>query len=103
MGAGLRTMKSPARARPRERGPFTLVSLNRRETLLVRWVGNTPFVERPESSVPDHRRVRHGGAGPGSADARRLDHLARYLADVADATGVDPRRPGLGHGTPEHA
>jgi hypothetical protein len=76
--------------------PVTLVWIDAREALIVRWIDDAPKVERLESRVPAHRssagHVRYdpsirpgggGGAAATSGDPRRLEHLARFLDSVA--------------------
>lgn len=76
--------------------PVTLVWIDAREAVIVRWMDDAPHVERLESDVPAHRKssghVRHdpsirpgggGGSAATSGEPRRLEHLARFLDAVA--------------------
>jgi hypothetical protein len=78
-----------------------LVWLDSREATVARWVAGAIGVEHVRSDVPPHRRstghvrhdpsFRHGGGGaPQTAgDPRRLEHLTRFLDDVAQRLPVD--------------
>jgi hypothetical protein len=83
------TGAAPARA-------LTLVWIDAREAIVVRWVAGASQLERLESEVPARHRgtghvrhdpnVRHGGGGPqGAGEPHRLEHLARFLERVAGA------------------
>jgi len=73
---------------------WTVIWIDSQEAILARWQDGRPEVEHLRSDVPAHHRttghvrhdptVRHGGGGPGqsAADARRLEHLARFLDQV---------------------
>jgi hypothetical protein len=72
----------------------TLVWIDAREALLVRWDGTEPHLARLESDVPSrHRSTGHFSYEPplrqrgvSAADAgeyRRLEHVRRWLAEVA--------------------
>jgi hypothetical protein len=74
--------------------PVTLVWIDAREAIIVRWVDGSARVAQVTSDVPARHRstgavrhdpgVRHGGGGaPRSDERRRLEHLARYLTTVA--------------------
>jgi hypothetical protein len=77
------------------REPRTLVWIDAREATIVRWLDGETTVERLESEVPAHRKstghvghepsVRHGGGGsPQTAgETHRLEHLARFVDEVA--------------------
>jgi hypothetical protein len=74
--------------------PLALVWIDSREAVVASWQAGTVEVERVQSDVPAHRRstghvrhdptTRHGGGGPpqSAGEPRRLEHLARFLADV---------------------
>jgi hypothetical protein len=74
----------------------TLVWIDARQALIVRLQGDRARVERVESEVPAHHRatghvrhdpaIRHGGGGsPQSAgEPHRLEHLNRFVADIAN-------------------
>lgn len=107
-------MTAPTAARP----PGTadggragaLVWIDAREAVIVRWVEGLPSVERLASDVPAHRRstghvrhdpmTRHGGGGPQTAgEPRRLEHLDRFVDEVADRLAGDEDIVLVGHGT----
>lgn len=76
--------------------PSTLVWIDAREAVIVHWDGDRAEVERMDSEVPAHHRatghvrhdpsVRHGGGGaPQTAgEPHRLEHLERFVDQVAD-------------------
>ena len=79
---------------PRAR-ELTLVWIDAREAIVVRWIEGAPVLERIESDVPPHHRATghvrhdpggcHGGGPPKTAgEPHRLEHLARFLDTVAD-------------------
>lgn len=88
-----------------------LVWIDAREAVIVRWVDGTSSVERLVSDVPAHRRstghvrhepmTRHGGGGaPQTAgEPRRLEHLDRFVEEVADRLAGDEDIVLVGHGT----
>jgi len=72
----------------------TLVWIDAREAVIVHWHDDRADLERLASDVPPHHRstghvrhdptVRHGGGGAAQSDEpRRLEHLARFVDDVA--------------------
>ena len=76
--------------------PATLVWIDGRLAVIARWRDGSARVERVESEVPNRHRstghvrhdpaVRHGGGGgvPQTAgEPHRLEHLARFLEEVA--------------------
>lgn len=77
------------------RPPSTLVWIDSREALIVRWLNGQVRLERLESEVPAHHRAtghvrhdpvfRHGGGGaPQTAgEPHRLEHLNRFLDEIA--------------------
>jgi hypothetical protein len=90
----------------------TLVWIDSREALLVRWQEGRSVFERVESEVParhaatGHVRhdpsVRHGGGSghlQAAAERYRLEHLRRFLADVAGRLPPDDELLILGPGT----
>jgi hypothetical protein len=98
--------------RPATSAPsHTLVWIDAREAIIVRWVEDQAVVERIASDVPVHRRstghvrhdplVRHGGGGSpqDAGEADRLEHLARYLKDVAERLPATDDLTVLGPGT----
>ena len=81
--------------------PRTLVWLDSRTAVLARWDGTDISLRHIRSDVPVHRRstghvtgaassaAHAGGLAPrDDGEARRLEHLARFLRGVADA--VEP-------------
>ncbi|MEX1169124.1 MAG: hypothetical protein WEE50_03170 [Chloroflexota bacterium] len=80
--------------------PSTLVWIDAREAVIVRWADDRSRVERIKSDVPAHHRatghvrhdpaVRHGGGRPQTAgEPHRLELLKRFVEDVADRTAPD--------------
>jgi len=102
--------ESAAEKATRER-TVTLVWIDSREAFVVRWLHGEAKVEHLESDVPVHHRttghVRHdasragggGGVPQASVEARRLEHLARFVADVADLVPSADEVVLLGPGT----
>lgn len=76
--------------------PSTLVWIDAREAVIVRWQHDRPRLERVESEVPAHHRatghvrhdpgVRHGGGGPPqtAGEPHRLEHLDRFVEQIAN-------------------
>lgn len=76
--------------------PSTLVWIDAREAVIVRWQDDRPRLERVESEVPAHHRatghvrhdpgVRHGGGGPPqtAGELHRLEHLDRFVEQIAN-------------------
>lgn len=93
-----------------ERTPCTVIWVDARAATIVRWAGE-PVVERIVSDVPVHRRstghVRHdtgmlhggGGAPQTAGEPRRLEHVRRYLDEVAARVPDDQDLEILGSGT----
>jgi hypothetical protein len=89
----------------------TLVWIDAREAVIVRWERDRADVERVESEVPAHRRstghvrhdpmVRHGGGGGSqtAGEPHRLEHLGQFVENVADRLGPDDDLLILGPGT----
>jgi hypothetical protein len=85
-------------------GEWTIVWIDAREAIIVGWRDNGTFIERFESEVPVHHSatghvrhdpmIRHGGTGreQTAGDPHRLEHLARFLDQVA---GKLPERGGI--------
>lgn len=103
------TTRMPGRI---EAGPAgALVQIDAREAVIVRWANGASSVERLASDVPAHRRstghvrhepmTRHGGGGaPQTAgEPHRLEHLERFVDDVADRLAGDEDILLVGHGT----
>jgi hypothetical protein len=76
--------------------PATIVWIDSREAWIVRWPGGIESAEHLESDVPPHRRTtgtgqhdpgrsRFGGSTPQPpVEGRRLEHLARFVDQVAE-------------------
>ena len=91
--------------------PSTLVWIDGREAIIVRWQDDRARLERVESEVPAHRRatghvrhdpaVRHGGGGsPQSAgEPHRLAHLERFVVEIANRLAPDDDLLIIGPGT----
>ena len=91
--------------------PSTLVWIDAREALIVRWHDDRTRLERLESEVPVHHRstghvrhdpgIRHGGGGrPQTAgEPHRLEHLERFVVDVANRLAPDDDLLIVGPGT----
>jgi hypothetical protein len=89
----------------------TLVWIDAREAVIVRLQGGRARIERVESEVPAHRRatghvrhdpgIRHGGGGsPQSAgEPHRIEHLIRFVVDLADRLAPGDHLLILGPGT----
>jgi hypothetical protein len=96
-----------AKARTR---PSALVWIDAREAVIVRLEDAGPHLERVASDVPAHHRstgdvahdprFRHGGPGPAAAgEPHRIEHLRRFVDDVADRLQPDEDLVILGQGT----
>ena len=101
------TERTPAGSRNERSDSPTLVWVDAREALIVRWDGHNASIERIESEVPEHRKStglvrRHprydaglmsGGYGhpQTSDDTHRLEHLARFLDQVV--AKIPPNAP----------
>ena len=89
----------------------TVVWIDAREAIIIRWQDTAAHLERVSSEVPAHHRatghVRHdpairlGGGGPPqtAGEPHRLEHLARFVEDVADRLAADSDLLILGPGT----
>jgi hypothetical protein len=78
---------------------MTLVWIDSRQALIVRWQEDRGLVERVASDVPAHRRST-GEMGPDpSVETQRLDHLERFVASVAQRLPADDDVLLLGPGT----
>lgn len=89
----------------------TLVWIDAREAVIIRMQGARARIERVGSDVPAHRRatghvrhdpaVRHGGGGsPQSAgEPHRIEHLNRFVGDIANRLATDDDLLVLGPGT----
>jgi hypothetical protein len=89
----------------------TLVWIDAREAVIVRTQGDRGRIERVESGVPAHRRatghirhdpgIRHGGGGsPQTAgEPHRIEHLNRFVADIANRLAADDNLLVIGPGT----
>lgn len=109
-------MTAPAAPRPavdKVGGPRSgaLAWIDAREAVIVRWADGASSVEHLASDVPAHRRstghVRHdplircgGGGAPQSAgEEHRLEHLDRFVEQVAGRLARDEDVVLLGPGT----
>ncbi len=91
--------------------PSTLAWIDAREAIIVRWQDAGVRVQRVDSDVPAHHRatghVRHdpairqgGGGTPQTAgEPHRLEHLGRFVEEVASHLGADDDLLILGPGT----
>jgi hypothetical protein len=89
----------------------TLVWIDAREAVIVRIQGHRARIERVESEVPAHHRatghvrhdpaIRHGGGGsPQSAgEPHRIEHLNRFVGDIANVLNGDDDVLVIGPGT----
>jgi hypothetical protein len=89
----------------------TLVWIDARGAVIVRMEGDRARIERVESEVPAHHRatghvrhdpaVRHGGGGsPQSAgEPHRIEHLNRFVGDIANRLAAGDDLLILGPGT----
>ena len=88
----------------------TLVWIDAREAVIIRMQGDRARIERVESEVPAHHRatghvrhdpaIRHGGGGPQSAgEPHRIEHLNRFVGDIANRLAADDDLLVLGPGT----
>jgi hypothetical protein len=96
MGAMMTTAGSTDQTGMGEARPVTIVWIDAAEAIIVRLRGDQTRLEQLESEVPAHHRstghvrhdpaVRHGGGGsPQTAGApHRLEHLKRFVVDIAD-------------------
>jgi hypothetical protein len=94
-----------------EARPRTLVWIDAREAVIVRWQDDRARLERVESEVPAYHRatghvrhdpdIRHGGSGspPDAGEPHRLEHLARFVVDIANRLAPDDDLLILGPGT----
>jgi hypothetical protein len=90
---------------------ITLVWIDSREAVLVRWRSSSAEIERIESEVPPHHRetghirhdplCRHGGGGPSQSagEPHRLEHLERFLDQVEQQLTDDEEIVVIGPGT----
>ena len=92
-------MTSPSGRRPTmddvRKRPSTLVWIDSREAIIVRWLDGEVRLVRVESDVPAHHRatghvrhdptVRHGGGGISqtAGEPHRIEHLNRFVGQVA--------------------
>lgn len=89
----------------------SLVWIDSREAVIVRWLDERATIEHLASDVPAHHRAtghvrhapafRHGGGGaPQTAgEPRRLEHLERFVSRVADRMSPEDDLLILGAGT----
>jgi hypothetical protein len=90
--------------------PTTVVWIDAREAVIVRWQDAEASIERIDSDVPAHRRstghLRHdaaigpGGGAPKSAgEPHRLEHLGQFIDDVLGRLPAEDDLLILGPGT----
>ncbi len=90
--------------------PSTLVWIDAREAVIVRWQDDDAQLERIDSEVPAHHRstghvrhdpgIRHGGGGAQTAgEPHRLEHLERFVEAIADRLTPDDDLLIIGPGT----
>jgi hypothetical protein len=87
----------------------TLVWIDSREAIIGRWREGAAELERVESEVPAHHRatgrvrhdptVRHGGGHATGDEPHRLEHLDRFLDQVAAMLPPDEALVVIGPGT----
>jgi hypothetical protein len=90
--------------------PTTIVWIDAREAVIVRWQGAEAAIERIDSDVPAHHRatghVRHdaairpgGGVPKAAGEPHRLEHLDRFIDDVVGRLPAEDDLLILGPGT----
>jgi hypothetical protein len=91
--------------------PSTLVWIDAREAVIVRWQDDDAQLERLDSEVPAHHRstghvrhdpgIRHGGGGAAqtAGEPHRLEHLERFVDEIADRLTPDEDLLIIGPGT----
>ena len=91
--------------------PSTLVWIDAREAVIVRWQDEEAQLERLDSEVPAHHRstghvrhdpgIRHGGGGAAqtAGEPHRIEHLGRFVEGIADRLGPDDDLLIIGPGT----
>ena len=88
----------------------TLVWIDAREAIVSRWHAGEIFLAKVRYDVPPHHRatghvrhdptVRHGGVAPhDTGEANRLEHLARFVENVASRIDPDDALVIVGPGT----
>jgi hypothetical protein len=88
-----------------------LVWIDSESASVIRWADHQPKVERYESDVPAHHKgtrhvrydpvTRHGGGGSWQAgeERHRIEHLDRFVAEIADRLSQDEDLVIVGPGT----
>jgi hypothetical protein len=111
MGALMTTLRAADGTDIDDPRPATLVWIDSREAVIVSRREGRTQLERVESEVPAHRRatghvrhepaVRHGGGGsPQSAgEPHRLEHLKRFVTEIASRLAPDDELLIIGPGT----
>jgi hypothetical protein len=111
VGAFMNTLGTMDRTDLHEPRPATLVWIDSRDAVIVRLREGRTRLGRVESEVPAHHRatghvrhepaVRHGGGGsPQTAgEPHRLEHLKRFVAEVAGRLAPDDELVIIGPGT----
>ncbi len=96
------TVATHSRARQTRVRPVCLVWIDSRRAVVVRWHDDQAIVEHLESDVPAHRHST-GDMGPDAAlETQRLEHLARFVGEVAQRLPADDDVLLLGPGTVRH-
>src|SRR5688572_9309545 len=101
MGAFMTTVRATDPVHIEQARPTTLVWIDSRDAVIIRLREGRTRLERVESEVPAHHRatghvrhdpaVRHGGGGsPQTAgEPHRLEHLKRFVTEVAGRLAPD--------------
>jgi hypothetical protein len=79
-------------------GSVTLAWIDSRQAYVVRWRENEALVTHLESDVPAHR-TESGFTPQDEVEGRRLEHLARFVAQVAARLPADDDLLLIGPGT----
>lgn len=78
---------------------MALVWIDAREAIVVRWQDGTPRVERIDSEVPVHHRATGHGRQQTAGEPHRLEHLSRFVEQVASRLAAEDELVILGPGT----
>jgi hypothetical protein len=93
------TVATHHRHTPAGTRPLTLVWIDSRQALIVRWQAEGGTVDRLESDVPPHHRSTGELRPDPAVETQRLEHLARFVAQVAQLLPADADVLVLGPGT----
>jgi hypothetical protein len=76
-----------------------IVWIDAHKATIVRWKANDSSIERHTSDVPVHRRstghirhdplTSHGGGASSAEERRRIEHMDRFVDEVADSLAGD--------------